>query len=296
MSAFARLSPTTRAILLMLAAILIFTLMDATAKGLSKRIGVLPTLWARYIGQALVVTLLILPRARSVLRTRYPWLQLARSVFLMCATGCFFLGIANIGLAEATAIMDVNPVLITLGAAVFLGERFGVRRMVAIGFSLVGALIVIRPTSAVFSPYAVFPLLAAICYSGYALTTRFVGKDEDAWTSLFYTALFGAVVLTSFVPATMEMPDLTSLGMMGMLAVFGTASQLLLIRALMEGEAGMLAPFAYAGLVFATIWGMAFFDEIPDVWTIVGALVIVLSGIYVWHRETFAKTQPDPQN
>jgi drug/metabolite transporter (DMT)-like permease len=263
--------------------------MDATAKGLSGRIGVLPTRWARYIGQALVVTILILPRARSVLRTRYPGLQLARSVFLMCATGCFFLGISNIGLAEATAIMNVNPVLITLGAALFLGERFGLRRMVAIGFSLIGALIVIRPGGELFSPYAVFPLLAAICYSGYALTTRFVGKDEDAWTSLFYTALFGAVVLTAFVPAGMQMPDAISLGMMGMLAVFGTTSQLLLIRALMEGEAGMRAPFAYAGLIFATIWAMLFFAEIPDLWTITGALVIALSGIYVWHRETFAK-------
>lgn len=293
MSAFSRLSPTSRAILLMLAAVLTFTLMDATAKALSGRIGVLPTLWARYVGQALVVSVLILPRARSVLRTKYPGLQFARSVFLMCATWCFFLGIANIGLAEATAIMNVNPVLITLGAALFLGEKFGARRMLGIAMSLVGALIVIRPASEVFSSYAIFPLLAAFSYSGYALTTRFVGKDEDAWTSLFYTALFGAVALSLFVPATMQMPDLISLGMMGLLAIFGTCSQLLLIRALMAGEASMLAPFAYAGLIFATLWGLLFFAEIPDMWTVIGALVIVFSGIYVWHRETFADHKAD---
>lgn len=288
MSAFSRLSPTSRAIVLMLGAILLFSMLDATAKALTERVGILPTLWARYTGQALLVTLLILPRAHRVLRSKYPKLQLARSVFLMGATGCFFVGISNIGLAEATAIMDINPVLITLGAALFLGEKFGIRRMIAIGFSLIGALIVIRPTSEVFSPYAIFPLLAAVCFSGYALSTRAVGRDEDAWTSLFYTALFGAVTLSLFVPANMAMPDLTSLIMMAMLAVFGTGSQLLLIRALMQAEASMLAPFAYAGLIFATLWGMLFFNEFPDLWTVLGALVIVLGGIYVWHRETFA--------
>lgn len=293
MSAFSRLTPASRAILLMISVILVFTLMDATAKALSGRIGVLSTLWARYIGQALVVTALILPRARSVLRTRYPWLQTARSVFLMCATGCFFLGISNIDLAEATAIMGVNPVLITLGAAVFLSEKLGAHRMVAICISLIRALIVIRPTSDVFSPYAVFPLLAAVFFIGYALASRFVGKDEDTWTSLFYTALFGAVLLSMFIPASMEMPDPTSLALIGGLAIFGTVSQLLLIRALMQGEAGMLAPFAYVGLIFATLWGMIFFDEFPDLWTILGALVIALSGIYVWHRETFANAKAE---
>ncbi|MEQ9694074.1 DMT family transporter [Shimia sp. SDUM112013] len=281
------LSPNARAILLMIAAIFCFTLMDATAKALSPRIGVVPALWARYAGQTLVVLVLVARRLPGVLKTRYPKLQIARSVFLMGATWCFFVGISHIGLTDATAIMDVNPVLITLGAALFLGERLGPRRVAGIAVSLIGAMIVIRPGSDVFSPYAVYPLAAAFFYSAYALATRFVGKDEDVWTSLLYTGVFGTIVLSLLALPTMPLPDPASLLLMALITLFGTVSQLLLIRALSQGEASMLAPFAYTGLIFATVWGVVFFGEFPDFWTIIGALVIAAAGTYVWHRETF---------
>ncbi|CUH62421.1 carboxylate/amino acid/amine transporter [Thalassovita gelatinovora] len=280
------MSNTARAILLMIGAIFFFAAMDATAKELSQRVGPLQAVWARYAGQASLVLLIVLPRLGAVARTRYPFLQLARSVFLMFGTGFFFFGIANIGLAEATAIMDTNPVIITLGAALFLGEKIGPRRAFGIAVALIGALIIIRPGSGVFSPYALFPLAAAFSYSAYNIVTRYVGLNEDPWTSLLYTAMFGAIIFSCIIPFYWQPVDLTSALLMIMLAIFGTLSQLLLIRALSIGEAGMLAPFAYVGLLFATLWGMIFFDEYPDFWTVIGALVIVLSGIYVWHRET----------
>lgn len=282
------MSQTAKAIALMIGAIFFFAAMDAVAKELSQRVGTVQAIWARYAGQAMVVLLIVAPRLGSVARTRYPWLQLARSVFLMLATGCFFFGISNIGLAEATAIMDVNPVLITLGAALFLREDIGLRRAIGIGVSLVGALIIIRPGSAVFSPYALYPLGGAFFYSCYAIVTRYVGRNENPWTSLLYTALFGAIVLSFIVPSHWQVPDLTALGLMGLLAIFGTVSQLLLIRSFSLGEASMLAPFAYVGLIFATFWGIVLFDEYPDHWTMIGALVIVGAGIYVWYRETQA--------
>ena len=284
------LSPTATAILLMVGAIFCFSVMDATAKALAPRIGTIPAVWARYAGQALVVLVLVAPRLRSVARTNYPWLQLARSVFLMFGTVFFFFSVANIGLTEATAIMNINPVIIPLGAALFLGEKIGLRRTLGIGAAMIGALIVIRPGSEVFSPYAVLPLVAAFAYSAYNITTRFVGRNEDPWTSLLYTALFGAVVMSIAVPFYWQPLDLTSGLLMLVIAAFGTLSQLLLIRALSIGEAGMLAPFAYTGLVFATIWGVLFFGEYPDLWTVVGAMIIVAAGVYVWYREAFGKT------
>lgn len=280
---------TTRAILLMIAAIFLFSSMDAQAKLLSGRIGTVPTLWARYLGQTLVVFALVLPRLRPVLRTRYPGLQLARSVFLMCATIFFFFGIANIGLAEAASIMSTNPIFITLGAAVFLGERFGARRALAIAAAALGALLVIRPGSGVFTPWSLLPLGAAMCYSAYALTTRFVGRDEDAWTSLFYTALFGALVLSAAVPFFWHPLSAGDLALMAGLALCGTAGQLALIRALMAGEAAMLAPFAYFGIVFSAFYGATIFGDIPDAPTIAGAMVIAGAGLYVWYRETVTK-------
>lgn len=279
-------TPKTQAILLMIGAIFFFSTMDATAKELTRHVGTIPTVWARYAGQSLMVLVIVAPRLRTVMRTRYPGLQLARSVLLMIGTVCFFFGLAQIGLAEATALMNINPVLITLGAALFLGEHLGPRRIFGITAALVGALIVIRPGSGVLSIYALYPLAAATAYSAYNLVTRFVGQSESPWTSLLYTGLFGAVILSCIVPFYWVSPSWEAVKLMAVLAVCGTASQLLLIRALSIGEAAMLAPFAYSGLIFATVYGISLFGEYPDLWTIIGALVIAVSGIYVWHRET----------
>ena len=98
----------------MLGAVFLFTVMDAIAKQLTREVGLIQTIWVRYTGQALLVFLIVLPRLREVAKSQYPKLQLLRSVVLMAATCLFFLSISKIGLAEATAIMDINPILITL--------------------------------------------------------------------------------------------------------------------------------------------------------------------------------------
>ena len=220
-------------------------------------------------------------------KSQYPKLQLLRSVVLMAATCLFFLSISKIGLAEATAIMDINPVLITLGAFLFLGEKIGPRRILGIITSMIGALIIIRPGTDVFTIYAVLPLIAAVCYTTYNLTTRFVGNRESPWTSLLYSALFGAVVFSCIVPFFWQPVSLFVAGLMILLSFCGTFSQLFLIRALSIGEASLLAPFAYVGLIYATIWGLVFFGEFPDKWSILGAIIIAISGFYVWYRDTF---------
>jgi drug/metabolite transporter (DMT)-like permease len=276
---------TKLSVLLMIGAMFVFTLMDAVAKVLTQEIGVWPTLWIRYLGQAVLVFLIVLPRFGKIVKTSFPLLQLARSVFLMCATMCFFLGISNIGLAEATAIMDISPVLITLGAVVFLEERIGIRRVIGIIGALIGAMIVIRPGSDVFSVYALFPLGAAICFSGYNIITRFVGAREYPWTSLFYTALFGAIVFSTIVPFHWQPLSVLTITLMAALSVMATLAQWLLIKALSFGEASLLAPIGYISLIFATLWGFLLFGDLPDQWTVIGALVIVASGVYVWSRE-----------
>ncbi len=278
-----------RAILMMIGAVLCFTLMDACVKALAPKVGVLPALWARYAGQMLIVFLLVLPRLKTVARTDFIGLQLARSILLMCATGFFFWGLSLIALSDAAALMAVNPVIITLGAALFLGETLGVRRLAGIFAALMGAVIIIRPGSDIFTPAALLPLCAAVSYSGYALLTRKVGNREDVWTSLFYTGLVGTIILSLVVPFFWTTPDAAGLGLMLLCAGFGTAGQLFLIRALSLGEAGMLAPYAYCGLIFAATWGVLFFNEWPDLWTVTGALVIAAAGLYVWHRETFRR-------
>ena len=281
----------------MLGAVFLFTVMDAIAKQLTKEVGLIQTIWVRYTGQALLVFLIVLPRLREVAKSQYPKLQLLRSVVLMAATCLFFLSISKIGLAEATAIMDINPVLITLGAFLFLGEKIGPWRILGIIASMIGALIIIRPGTDVFTVYAVLPLVAAVCYTTYNLTTRFVGNRESPWTSLLYSALFGAVVFSCMVPFFWQPVSLFSAGLMVLLSLCGTFSQLFLIRALAIGEASLLAPFAYVGLIYATIWGLVFFGEFPDEWSIIGAIIIAISGFYVWYRDTFgSKSEAEDAN
>ena len=281
----------------MLGAVFLFTAMDAIAKQLTREVGLIQTIWVRYSGQALLVFLIVLPKLPDVAKSHYPKLQILRSVVLMAATCLFFLSISKIGLAEATAIMDINPVLITLGAFLFLGEKIGPRRILGIIVSMVGALIIIRPGTDVFTIYAVLPLIAAVCYTTYNLTTRFVGNRESPWTSLLYSALCGAVVFSCIVPFFWQPVSLFAAGLMVLLSLCGTFSQLMLIKALAIGEASLLAPFAYIGLIYATIWGFIFFGEFPDEWSIVGAIIIAISGFYVWYRDTFgSKSEAESTN
>ena len=275
----------TLPILLMIGAVFCFASMDATAKYLMKEIGPAQTIWARYTVQAILVTVLILPKINVYGRTKYPKLQFLRSVALMMATTLFFFAFFRLGLAEASAIFNISPILITLGAFLFLREQIGPRRVIGILVSLLGALIIIRPGSGVFTIYAILPLGAAIFYSTYSLATRFVGTDESPWTSLFYSAIFGAICYSIYIVFNWNPMSNNALLLTTIIGLFGTAGHLCLIRALTLGEASLVAPFSYTNLLFMTIWGFVLFGNFPDFWTIVGAVIIVAAGIYVWVRD-----------
>ena len=275
----------TLPILLMIGAVFCFASMDATAKYLMKEIGPAQTIWARYTVQAILVTILILPKINLYGRTKYPKLQLLRSFALMMATTLFFFAFSRLGLAEASAIFNVSPVLITLGAFLFLQEKIGPRRLIGIIVSLLGALIIIRPGSGVFTIYAILPLGAAIFYSTYSLVTRFVGTDESPWTSLFYSAIFGAICYSIYITFHWTPMSNGALVLTIIIGLFGTAGHICLIRALTLGEASLVAPFIYTNLLFTTVWGLVLFGNFPDYLTIFGALIIVAAGIYVWARD-----------
>ena len=279
------MSTKTLPILLMIGAVFCFASMDATAKYLMKQIGPAQTIWARYTVQAILVTVLILPKINVYGRTKYPKLQFLRSIALMMATTLFFFAFSRLGLAEASAIFNISPVLITLGAFLFLREQIGPRRVIGILVSLLGALIIIRPGSGVFTIYAILPLGAAIFYSTYSLATRFVGTDESPWTSLFYSAIFGAICYSIYIVFHWNPMSNNALLLTIIIGLFGTAGHICLIRALTLGEASLVAPFIYTNLLFTTIWGVVLFGNFPDFWTVAGALIIVAAGIYVWARD-----------
>lgn len=289
--AAAPLSQVTRGVALMILAIFLFTAMDATAKGLIDRYPAPQVIWVRFAGQLLLVLVILRHHLGPVLRTRFPVLHFWRSASQFGATTFFFLSLGHIGLAEATAIADTNPVLITLGAALFLGERLGPRRIAGVVVALVGALIVIRPGAGVFSWAAILPLLCALSYATSALLTRKIGAQESVWASMVYAALFGTIVAGAVLPFVWEPVAAGDLWLFGLIACLGTLAQLCIIRSFSITEAGIVAPFAYLGIVFATFWGVVLYDQWPDRWTVIGALVIVAAGLYVWHRETRLASQ-----
>ena len=277
----------TTGILLLLASVFLFTLMDATGKHLTGSYHPAQIIWARMALNLAIVLVIFAPRLGRVIRSRSPALQVGRGLTQLGSIACFFTAIQFIGLAEATAIMDINPVLITLGAALFLGERIGLRRIMGIAVALAGALIIIRPGAGVLHPAAVLPLIGAFSYAAGAVMTRMVRGDSTATSILWSTgvATLGASLVAPFVWQPIQPGDLWAFAAMG---AFGTAAQALLIRAFSLAEAAAVAPFGYTGLIWAGLWGWLFFGVVPDLWTFVGAAIIVAAGLYVWAREAQA--------
>ncbi|MDP3196807.1 DMT family transporter [Tabrizicola sp.] len=288
----APLTSVTRGVALMILAIFLFTAMDATAKGLIARYPAPQVIWVRFAGQLVLVLLILRHHLGPILRTRFPVLHVWRSASQFGATTFFFLALPFIGLAEATAIADINPVLITLGAALFLGEKLGPRRIAGVVVALIGALIVIRPGAGVFTWWAILPLLCAISYAVSALLTRKIGAQESVWASMVYAALFGTIVAGLALPFVWKPIATADFWQFGLIACLGTGAQLCIIRSFSITEASIVAPFAYLGIVFATFWGAVIYDQWPDRWTVIGALVIVGAGLYVWHRENRASRAP----
>ena len=293
-------SQVTRGVALMITAILLFSTMDAVAKGLIERYPAPQVIWTRFFGQFLLVLVILgpgffqprLPSLGTVLRTRFPVLHFWRSASQLGATSFFFLSLPHIGLAEATAIADTNPVLITLGAALFLGERLGPRRVAGVVAALIGALIVIRPGAGIFTWWALMPVGCAISYATSALLTRKIGAQESVWASMIYAALFGTIAAGAVLPFVWEPVAAADIWKFVLIGCLGTGAQLCIIRSFSITEAGIVAPFSYLGIIFATCWGAILFDQWPDRWTVIGALVIVGAGLYVWHRENRATRAP----
>lgn len=275
-----------RGIALLILAVATFSSMDAVATSLVRDYPPAQVIWVRFVGQLVAVSLILRGRLTSELRTAFPVLHFFRSATQFGATSFFFLSLTFVGLTEATAIADINPVLITLGAALFLKERLTMARVIGVTLSAIGALVIVRPGSEAFTPGALLPLLCALSYAASALLTRHIGARESPWASMFYAALFGTIaagLALPFVWVPVRTPDLA---LFLLLACLGTGAQLALIRAFSVGEASAIAPYSYVGLLFAAIYSYVFFGKLPDLMTIAGILVIVGSGLYVWSRES----------
>lgn len=279
-------SQMAQAALLMIVAVLFFTLMDATAKELSQRHHPIQVIWARYFFQLVLTFALLAPRLRKLMITKHFKMQMVRSLFLFGGTMGFFTSIALMPLAAATAIFEVAPLIITIAAYFVLGEHVGPRRIIAVLLGLTGALVIIRPGTDAFTPIAILPMFAAACYAGYAISSRVLGASEDQWTNFIYTGLIGTIIITIMVPFVWQPPSTTDWLLFWLIGLLGMIAHLLLLRAFLLGEASFVAPFAYVSMAFSAIWGFVFFAEVPDIYVFIGATIIIGAGLFIWYIES----------
>ena len=287
--AFGALAPETRGVLAVVFAFFCFGLQDTTAKFLMDELHPMQVVWARYAGQMAVMLIVLAPQLAVMARTAHPGLQLVRSALLFASTLLFFTGLSMMQFAEAAALVQTAPLFITALAAPVLGEIIGWRRWTGVAVGLLGALIIIRPGLDVFQPAGLLPLGAAVCLASYQVATRMLSSADRIPTTLLYTAGVGTLVATLAVPFFWTAPSLLQGGLMAMMGVIASCGHLSLVYGFGQAQASALALFNYTALVWATLFGYLFFAEVPDAFTVTGALIVVSAGLYVWHRERARK-------
>ena len=281
---------TRLAILFILTTSVMFALLDVGVKYVGQIYPVLQIAWARYVFQMVMVPLVIgRARPRDIIRTRRPGLQVLRSMFMVGATLSFFTAVRYMSVAEASAIGMIAPMLVTALAIPLLGEKVGPRRWMAVAVGLTGALIIIRPGFGSLDWAAILPVITAICYALYQITTRMLAEIDPPITTFFYSGAVGVVVLSLAVPFSWQTPTVGGWAMMITLGLLAGVGHFCVIQAMRRASASVLAPFSFVQLVWVTILGYLVFGDFPDNLTILGAAIVVASGGYVFYRENVVK-------
>lgn len=275
-----------RGIALLVASTFFFSGADVLTKVLASSLPVVEIAWIRYVA----FTLLILPVLLSngvmeSTRSRRPGLQLVRGLATVGSALLFTASLPLLPVADATAINFVSPILITALSIPLLGEVVGWRRWTAAMTGLIGVLIVVRPGTGAFETAAILPLLAAASWAGAAVVTRMMSGTDRPITTLAYSALVGTGILSLIVPFVWVVPSWSDLGLGACIGILSTAGHWLVVLAYRHAAASRVAPFSYVQLIWAGALGFLVFGSVPDRWTVLGAGVIVLSGLYTAHRE-----------
>jgi len=213
----------------------------------------------------------------------------------------FVSAIALTPLSTASAILQATPLVVTLGAALFLGETVGRRRWLAIGIGLVGVLLIIRPGTDGFDAKSLFAVVGVLGLAARDLATRNIPSETSSRVIAFYAfffAIIAGVILLAFgvTGRSWVRPDTADSLRLALAILVGIAAYYAIVGATRIGEMSMIAPFRYSRLVFALLLGMMIFGERPDRLTILGAAVIVGSGFYTLWREQRLRQASKPES
>lgn len=274
---------------LMCAAVALFSCLDASAKFLATNSGlpVAEIVWARFAGQTLLMLAMVGPlRWPGLFATRRLGAQLSRSVFMAAATAFNFLALQYLRLDQTVTIVFLAPLVVALLAGPFLGEWAGWRRLTAIFIGFLGVVIAVHPGVDSLNLGVLFAFAAMLAYAAFILLTRYVVAHDPPLVTLFYAMLVGTVLGAPIAAGGWVWPAraLDWLLLCG-LGALGGLGHYLFILAYRMAPAAFVSPFIYTQLLAMTALGYVVFADLPDIWTLIGASVVVASGVYLLHRE-----------
>ncbi|HHB80930.1 MAG TPA: DMT family transporter [Aliiroseovarius sp.] len=278
---------TRKGILFMVAATATFAMMDAMSRHVAARYSVILVVMIRYWFFAAFVLVQAARRPgglRAAAGSAFPLLQALRGV-LLAAEVCFTVtAFVLLGLIETHALFASFPLMIAALSGPVLGERVGWRRWVGIGAGFVGVLIILDPGSGVFSPGALIALSGALIFATYGLLTRYVARQDSATTSLFWTGITGAVVMSAVGAFFWQPIALQDGGWVLTLSAASLLGHWLLIKCYDAAEASVVQPFAFLQLVFITLLGVGLFGESLRTNVVIGAAIVVAAGLFTLWR------------
>ena len=264
-----------------------FSILDATQKTLILYHSVFQLLLVKYF---FVLFLSLIESKRknnfSFYKSKNIKLQILRSFLSVIESGCFVLSFKYLSLADAHSIGSLAPVIVVALSAIILKEKVSPKIWVAIFIGFIGVLIILRPTSSIFDPKALLPLVAAFMLGLYQVVTKKVSEDDTNETSLFYTSIIGLIIMTLLATNFWTPVESSSYIMFLAIGIFFSLGLYLQIIALSKARASILQPFHYTLIFWAIIFGYIFYNDVPDMFTIVGAIIITASGIFVLNHSS----------
>lgn len=285
---------TSLGIWLMIATSAVFALQDGMSRHLAAEYNVTMVVTIRFWFFALFVMALA-ARApgglRAATRSATPVIQALRGLLLVAEVCVMIVAFIRLGLIATHAVFVSYPLLIAALSGPVLGESVGWRRWTAIGIGFVGILIILKPGFAVFSPWALVALAAALMFALYGLLTRYVARRDPPSVSFFWTGTIGAIAVTPIGLANWEPMSATDWGWMAALCCTAILGHWMLIRAYAVAEASVIQPFAYLQLVFVAALGITLFDETLATNVILGAGIVVAAGLFTLWRQTVKDRQ-----
>lgn len=274
---------------MMLLAMLMFTIMGISIRLSSEQLHVLEIVFFRNALAIIILAPVLLRMGRDSIRMHRPGLYYGRAAINFCGMLAGFTALTLIPLAEMTALSFTGPIFVTIGAAMFLGEVIRIRRMVAIAFGFVGAMIILRPGFADISIGTMLALASALSIAAASLVVKKMTKTESATAIVFWMVMMQAPIALVPMLFFWEMPTTQTWLWLWIMALSGTAAHMLFTRSCSMVEITSLQPLEFAKLPFAVVLAWLVFDELPDMFIWIGGAVIFSSTAYITRREAIVR-------